>query len=305
MISMAESGVGIIAPILAGFLLPIIKITGIIAIDLITLVIALLFLLIVLIPEPKDRSRDKSPGAFFRELAYGFRYLFNRRSLLYLQLVFFCGNLFSSIGFTLYTPMILASTGVDSTILGAVQSAGAIGGLAGGLILTAWGGPKKKIHGVLFGWIFFGLFGMALMGLGRSTEIWLLANFLGMLVIPITNGSNQAIWQLKVAPEVQGRVFSVRRLVAAISAPLSMVIAGPLADDIFEPAMSSQDHWLGKFLGFIFGNEAGSGMSLLIFLSGILVLAVGIVSYQIRVVRNVENLVPDHDENIPMVETPG
>ena len=297
MISMAESGVGIFAPILAGVLLPIIDVTGIILIDLVTLVIALLFLLLVFIPEPEGKTRDEKSGAFFRELVYGFRYVWDRPSLLSLQLVFFFGNLFSSVGFTLFAPMILASTNGDSTALGGVQSAGAVGGLVGGLALTAWGGPKKKIHGVLLGWIFFGAFGLGLMGLGRDVPIWLAASFLGMLVNPMLNGSNQAIWQMKVSPEIQGRVFSVRRLIAQVTAPISMAVAGPLADNFFEPAMKNQDHWMGQLLGSIFGNEPGSGMSLLVFLSGILVVSVGIIAYQIRQVRDVEILVPDHDQN--------
>jgi len=73
---------------------------------------------------------------------------------------------------------ILASTGGDSTILGSVQSAGAIGGLAGGMILTAWGGLKEKIYGVLWGWILIGSLGLMLMGLGRSLPFWLSGSFL-------------------------------------------------------------------------------------------------------------------------------
>jgi hypothetical protein len=274
----------------------IIDVTGIIAIDLVTLAIALLVLLVVFIPEPENKVRDEKSGAFFRELAYGFRYVLDRPSLLSLQIVFFFGNLFSSVGFTLFAPMILASTAGDSTVLGGVQSAGAVGGLVGGLALTAWGGPKKKIDGVLLGWILFGAFGLSIFGLSRTVPIWLGASFLGMLVNPMLNGSNQAIWQAKVSPEVQGRVFSVRRLIAQVTAPISMAVAGPLADNVFEPAMKNPDHWLGELLGPIFGNDPGSGMSLLVFLSGLLVVSVGLIAYRVRQVREVEAIVPDHDQ---------
>jgi MFS family permease len=296
MISVADYGVGIIAPILAGILLPLIGIIGIITIDLVTLLIALVFLLLVFIPEPKRDPRDRSSGAFFRELAYGFRYLFDRQSLLYLQLVFFLGNLFFSIANILITPMILATTGGDSAILGSVQSIGAIGGVVGGLILTAWGGFKQKIHGVLIGWILSGVFGLLIMGIGRALPFWLVANFVMMFIIPVLNGSNQAIWQAKVAPQVQGRVFSVRRLVAQITAPISMAVAGPLADRIFEPAMTSSTHWLGRTFGPIFGNGPGAGMSLIIFLCGLMVASVGLGAYQVKPIRDVETLIPDHEE---------
>jgi DHA3 family macrolide efflux protein-like MFS transporter len=296
MISMAESGVGITAPILAGFLIPLIDVNGIIAIDLATLVIALSFLLMVFVPEPEHKPTDKTQGAFFRELAFGFKYLFDRTSLLYLQLVFFFGNFFASIAFTLMSPMILASSGGQSAVLGSVQSIGAIGGLLGGIALTAWGGPKRKINGVLIGWIVSGI-GLFLLGLGRSLPFWLGANLLLVFVLPILNGSNQAIWQAKTAPEVQGRVFSVRRLVAQITAPLSMAVAGPLADKLFEPAMTNPDSWLRRVMGPIFGTTAGSGMSIVIAISGILVVGVGVGAYQNRLIVNVEELIPDHDES--------
>ena len=296
MISMAGSGVGIIAPILAGFLLPMIGYVGIIAIDLVTLGIALVFLVIVFIPEPKGKQVDRTQGAFMRELIYGFRYLLDRKGLFYLQLTFFAGNLFFSVGYTLLTPMVLASTQGDATILGSVQSAGAIGGLVGGLILTAWGGPKTKIYGILGGWIVSGLFGLGLMGVGPTLPFWLLAHFMMMLVMPLLNGSSQAIWQSKVAPEVQGRVFSVRRFIAQITAPISMAVAGPMADKIFEPALASPDNGFTLFLSSIFGSSPGGGMSLMILLSGFLVASVGLLAFRIKSVRYVETLIPDHDQ---------
>ncbi len=112
------------------------------------------------------------------------------------------------------------------------------------------------------------------------------------------NGANQAIWQLKTALEVQGRVFSVRRLVAQITAPISMAIAGPLADDVFEPALSSPEHWLSRVLAPVFGVGAGAGMSFIILASGILVVGVGLGAYKIRQILYVEKLIPDHNEGI-------
>lgn len=89
MSAMAESGAGIVAPILAAFLVPLIQIPGIIAVDLVMMVVALIFLLMVAIPEPQRQARDKRPGALLRELGDGFDYILKRQSLLCLQRVFF------------------------------------------------------------------------------------------------------------------------------------------------------------------------------------------------------------------------
>jgi MFS family permease len=295
MIAIAESGVGILAPILAGVLLPVIKVTGIIAIDLITLVIALAFLLMVFIPDHEREPRDGSRGAFLRELWYGFKYILDRKGLLYIQLAFFFFNFFFAIAFTLLNPMILASTNSNSTILGSVQSTGAIGSLVGALILTAWGGPKKKVFGVLWGWVVAGA-GLILMGMGGTLPFWLAAEFLIMLVLPLVNGSNQAIWQSKVAPNVQGRVFSVRRLIAQVTGPLSMALAGPLADKVFEPAFTDGTGWLARLLSPIVGSGPGVGMSVIIAISGILALGVGLGAFQNGRILHLEKQIPDHDE---------
>jgi MFS transporter, DHA3 family, macrolide efflux protein len=118
-----------------------------------------------------------------------------------------------------------------------------------------------------------------------------------MFIIPLLNGSSQAIWQSKVAPEVQGRVFSVRRFVAQITAPISMAVAGPLADRVFEPALAAPEHGVTRLLSSIFGSTPGGGMALLILLSGVLVAGVGFVAYRIKAIREVETLIPDHDES--------
>lgn len=114
--------------------------------------------------------------------------------------------MFAGIGWTVFAPMILARTDSNSLIFGSVQTAGAIGGV----IMSAWGGFKRRVHGVLAGWIMSGLF-FAMLGLGSGLPMWIPFIVLSAMVGPLVNTSNQAIWQSKVAPDVQGRVFSARR----------------------------------------------------------------------------------------------
>jgi MFS family permease len=301
MVSLAETGSQIFAPILAGALLGIIGFAGILTIDIITFVFAIGALLIVTIPQPKVTEEGlESRGSIWKEAIYGFRYIIKRPSLLGLQLVFMVGNFLVGIAYTLQAPMILASTGSNEMALATVNSAGAIGGVVGGLAMTAWGGPKKLINGVLMGWGLSSLLGVTLMGLGDQIPIWAIASFIGMFFIPIINGSNQAIWQKKVAPDVQGRVFSIRRLIAWFVNPASMLIAGPLADFVLEPAMT-EGGFLADQFGWLVGTEPGSGMSLIFIFMGILAAIFSFASYSIPEIRNVEEILPDHDE-LPTVE---
>jgi predicted MFS family arabinose efflux permease len=293
MLSTAQFASNIFAPVMAAIFLGIIGIAGILAIDMFTFLIAIGALLAVHVPQPViTQEGQKSKGSLWKESVYGFRYIRERPSLLALLLVFFCVNLVAPFAFTLLSPMLLARTGNDAAALGIVQSAIGVGGLVGGVVLSIWGGPKRKIHGILAGLILVTL-GMMLIGLGRSPLIWALIAFFMIFFVPIINGSSQAIWQTKVAPDVQGRVFAARGMIAQIGAPVAMLLAGPLADHIFEPAMMSGGSWVPLF-GWLIGSGPGAGMALMFVISGALGILVGFGGYAIPIVRNVEDILPDH-----------
>jgi MFS transporter, DHA3 family, macrolide efflux protein len=295
MLSLAESASGIFAPLLAGALIGLIGIGGIMFFDIVTFSFAIGALLLVYIPEPQATEEGlRSRGNFIKESFYGFKYIFEKRGLLGLQLVFFAINFIAMFSFILLPPMILARTGNNELILGAVQSIGSIGGVVGGVAMSVWGGTRRKIHGVLLGMVLVSL-SQGVMGTGQSLLIWGAANFMVFFVIPILNGSNQAIWQSKVAPDIQGRVFATRRLIAQITAPLAMLLAGPLADQFFEPAMQPGGA-LADLFGWLVGSGAGAGMGLMFVLSGTFGVLVGLAGYTISPIRSVEVDLPDYDQ---------
>ncbi len=292
---LARAGSGILAPMMAGALMGVIGMAGIMVIDIVTFVAAIGALLLVYIPQPpRTVEGEAGRGSLWRETLYGFRYILERPSLLWLQMVFFFINLTTSFAYTLMPAMILARTGNRATVLGAVQSVGAVGGVVGALLLSTWGGPRRKVYGVLVGMMLSSIFGTALLGLGRAWPIWAVAAFIGSATIPVLNGSNQAIWQAKVAPDVQGRVFAVRRWIAQITAPVGMLLAGPLADYVFEPALRPGGA-LVSTLGPVFGVGPGSGMALMFVIAGLLGFLVALAGYLMPIVRHVEDILPDHD----------
>jgi len=293
MLSTAQFASNIFAPALAAMLLNIIGIAGILTIDVFTFLVAIGALLLVHVPQPPvTREGQKSRGSLWKESAYGFRYIYERKSLLALLLIFFCVNLLAPFTFTLLAPMILARTGNDTTVLGMVQSAIGIGGLVGGIVLGIWGGPKRRIHGILVGLTLVTM-GMVFIGLGQNLFIWALAAFFTIFFVPIINGSSQAIWQSKVAPDVQGRVFAARGMIAQIGAPMSMLLAGALADHVFEPFMTLGGSGIPLF-GWLVGSGPGAGMSLMLVIAGALGMLVGLGGYAFSAVRNVEDILPDH-----------
>lgn len=295
LMSLVEAGPAVLAPLLAGALLPIIGLVGILTIDVLTFLLAIGALLIVHVPQPpRTAEGEQGRGNLWQEAAYGFRYIFSRPSLLGLQLIFFTGNLFFGIAYTVFSPMVLARTGSNSVIFGMVQSAGAIGGVVGGVIMSAWGGFRPRVYGVLLGWLITAA-GLVLTGSGRELAHWLPAVFLTAAVSPLVNTSNQAIWQAKVAPDVQGRVFSARRLIAWFTNPISPIIGGTLADFVLEPAMRGAGGLAALFGGLV-GTGPGAGMGLLMVFCGLLSVLVPVTAYFIPAIRHAETILPDHDQ---------
>ena len=296
MMSLVESGPGVIAPLLAGVLLPLLGLTGILTLDLVTFFLAIGALAIVHIPQPPvSQEGQRARGSLRKEAAFGFKYIFARPSLRGLVILFLVANLFSGMAWAVFAPLILARTGSNSVIFASVQTAAAIGGVAGGLLMSAWGGPKRRIHGILAGWTFSNLCGVFVFGLGHDLSVWIPAIVIVTVVGPVVVGSSQAIWQAKVPPDVQGRVFAARRLVAWITQPLAPVIAGTLADFVLEPAMQTTGSGLARLLGGLVGTGPGAGMSVLFLISGAGVALCCLVGYTVRAIRDMEDLLPDHD----------
>ena len=294
MMSLVDSGPGVLAPLLAGALYPIAGLTGILVLDVATFVLAIAALLIVEIPTPPRSAEGVAArGHLLAEAVFGFKYIFRRKSLLGLQLFFVTLNFLT--GFGLVTPFILARTGNNSLSLGAVTSAAALGGVAGGLLMSAWRGFKRRMTNVFVGEFLFGLLGFFLFGFGRGVAFWIPTAALAAVAAALTNSTAQAIWQSKVPPDLQGRVFSARRFISWSLIPVTPVLAGAIADYVTEPAMTSNTG-LAHAFGWMLGTTPGAGLGLQYVLAGAgYCLACLLVFFFVPAVRHLDERVPDHD----------
>ncbi|MEQ8960233.1 MAG: MFS transporter [Coleofasciculus sp. C2-GNP5-27] len=284
----------IIAPALAGSLYPVIGLLGIIIVDITTFVMAIGTLLLVEIPQPSPTDRSNSePETIGQKLSLGFRYIFSKPSLLAMTIAFSLFWLAHQLGETLYQPMILARTDGNAQILGTVVTAAGVGGVIGGLALSIWGGFQRRVRGMLIGFIGHGL-GKIVLGLGEKPLIWIGSQLFSSVNTPLLFSSSNAIWYAKVPPNIQGRVFAADHAIGMIIGTVASLMAGPLADRVFEPAMQPGGV-LASILGPIFGTRTGSGIALLYVLTAIWIVLIGISGYAFRTLRNVEDILPDHD----------
>jgi DHA3 family macrolide efflux protein-like MFS transporter len=168
-----------------------------------------------------------------------------------------------------------------------------VGMLVGTLVMSAWGGGKRKIFTLLGAATLEGLF-LSAVGLRAYLPLLAVCGVAVMFCGPFMNACSQAIWQAKVAPDIQGRVFAVRRTIAWSAGIIAPLLAAPLADYIFKPSMTAGGK-LAPILGPVFGYGASRGIGVLISLVGLLTTGVAITALLIPLVRRVELDLPDHD----------
>ena len=292
-LSQLSRAIGFIAPpALAGLLVTRIDIEGVILIDFTTFAFSVLTLLMVRIPRPRLSSpRSEGPGSLLADVVYGWAYLVARPGLMGLLAIFALANFLSGLVMALFTPMMLSFTAAD--VVGAVTSIGASGMLVGGLLTSVWGGPKRRVVGLLG---CMGLTGLALLasGLGESAYLISGAAFVFFFSFAIAGVSSDTIWQRKVAPDVQGRVFATRSAVAMSSMPLAYVLAGPLADGVFEPLLAA-DGALAGSVGRLIGVGTGRGIGLMFVLIGALTVLLAMGGYAYPRIRLLEDELPDAD----------
>jgi DHA3 family macrolide efflux protein-like MFS transporter len=280
----------LVAPMLAGLLFVTIGLKNIILIDFVTFFFAVVALLLVRIPQPRVEGRGgEKQASLWRESIFGWNYIKARRGLLSMLIYFALANFALSMVGVLMTPLVLSFADADT--LGFTQAVFGLGMLLGSLAMSAWGGPKRKMNGV-YGFI-------AIMGLGALVTGWRastwsisLGLFISLASIPIAAGCSQVIWQTKVAPEVQGRVFAIRGMMATAITPLAIVLAGVLSDRVFEPMMMAGGR-LAKTLGPLLGTGPGRGIGLIYMLSGLMLLLSTAVAYLYPRMRLVEDELPE------------
>ena len=290
LVQIGEAISALASPAIAGVLFVTIGLQGVVLVDFSTYIIAVLTLLAVRVPPPPvTEAGIAGRGSLLQEAAYGWKYIVARRGLLGLLMVFAATNFLSSLWNPLLPPMVLEMSSPQA--LGYLGSVVGVGMLIGTLVMSAWGGPKRRIHGVLGFMMISGLF-EALLGLRPSLVLMAVAGFGAMFTLPIINGSSQAIWQSKVAPDVQGRVFSVRRMIAWSAMPLAYLVAGPLADRVFNPLMM-EGGTLAASVGRVIGVGPGRGTGLLFIITGTLSVLVAVAGYASPRVRRVEIELPD------------
>jgi MFS family permease len=280
----------VLSPLVAGMMLDTVGITRILLIDAATYVFAISTLLIVRITRPQEADGEKTEKqSFLKEVALGWVYIRERPELLALLGLFVVTNFANGIVQVLLPPLVLSFS--DSQVLGRVLSLGGVGVVLASLFVSVWGGARRKVRAIVTLTCVQGLI-LFLGVLQPSATPVAIAAFIFMFCDPIVFTSSQTIWQTRTAIDIQGRAFAMRRVVGFSSLPLAYILAGPLADRVFEPLMATEGLLAGT-VGRVIGSGPGRGVALLFVVMGTLTFLAGVTGMLYRPLRDLENRLPD------------
>ena len=218
------------SPVMGGILLSAIGIHVILLIDVVSYLIAAASLAAVRFPAVPNSGEGHPAGRHpVGQATFGLRYIRSQPDLLALLAFFACINFSFGVSFALITPLILNSQ--SARMLGILVSVGGVGMLAGGITMSLWPGPRRRVNGVIAGAFLLGA-AMIVVGISGRPALMGAAMLFGFFSIPIAAACFQSIWQVRVPADLQGRVFAARNMLTDATVPLAFLLAGPLADHL-------------------------------------------------------------------------
>lgn len=235
---MLEGSLGIIGAPLGALLLAALPMQGILAVDVVTALFAIIPLLFIVVPQPEKSAEEIATGQktpYWTQMRQGLAYVWAWPGILLLMLLAMLVNFVLTPIIALLPLLVSDYFGGGAWEFGAMQSTFGIGIIVGGITLGAWGGFKRRIYTSLVGLVGLGV-GISLIGLAPANLFWLaiVGGFVGGSMIAMVNGPVRAIMQIAVAPDMQGRVMSLISSLATAMTPLGLMLAGPLADQFGE-----------------------------------------------------------------------
>ena len=258
----------ILTPIITTAIMGLWGIGSVIAIDLISFVIAFLVLLFF-IPIPRTEAR-KQQESVLQSAAEGIRWLKANPGIFHLMLFLAGINLVASM-FNAALPA-LALSKASETALGTVNAVTGITMLIGSILASLLPAPKSRVKAVWCCLMLSMCTENFCLAFGNSLWIWCFGAVLGWIALPWMSANLEAVNRLNIPLEIQGRVFAARNSFQFFTIPLGYFLGGILIDEVFEPLMALQR--ADSLLVRLFGSGKGSGAAFLFALLWLMGIAV-------------------------------
>jgi len=229
-----QGGAGILSPPIGALLISILPLYAVMLIDVGTAAFAVLPLALVRIPQPRRSSAGAEGAAassFLGDVKAGWHYVIGWPGLMLIVAAAVLLNFAVMPGLALIPILVTRHFGGQALQLAWLDSAMSLGFVVGGLALGVWGGFRRRILTAMMGVVGMGL-GLLLVAAAPRSAFWLgLAGMsLAGVMNPMANGPIQAVIQATVDADMQGRVLTLLGSLCAMATPVSLLVAGPIAD---------------------------------------------------------------------------
>ena len=269
----------LLAPVIAGFLYPLIELKGLFIIDFVSFFFALASIAFIKIPQPLiEKTKDSLVLAALKDLKYAWKYLIQKEGLMQLIVFFAFLNFIANLSMILLGPLMMSV--YNSQAYGNVQAGIGLAMLLGGLCSSLIPDTKNKMKRILLILSLCSI-GPIISGTTLNRIIITAGFFIFMFPVPYVNTLLMSIFQIKIERNVLGRVGALMTAILAAITPIAYLCAGPLADYVFEPLM----------------NEKGRGIGLIFIISGILLIISCLLMRLNKTVTSIEKRLPDYVDN--------
>jgi MFS family permease len=279
------------APAIAAWLVHSIKLEGIVLFDTASYLLAATILLCVFIP-PTPINLAKEVGqkpSLLKEAFSGWSYILARPGLKSIMVLFGAANFVYAATRILVLPLALTISSVAK--YGMLITLGGICAVAGSFVITLWGGPKKRIYGVL-GALALDALGLIVVGVRPGMMLMFIGFGLVAFMTPFVNTFSGIIWQSKVPINMQGRVMAASGVITTSSFQLGNLLTGLVADAVFVGLLIPGTA-MAALLGPIMGTGKGAGLGLMFMIMGIIQLVFVIGGFLYPRLRRVDIELPD------------
>ncbi len=249
-----NGGLNILSAPLGALLLEVLPMQGVLAIDVVTAVFAVVPLFFIAVPQPERIASVEDGGtktSMWTDLREGLRYVRTWPGLLMMITMAALINFLISPGFSLMPLLVKDHFGGGALQLGWLESASGVGIVVGGLLLSVWGGFKRQIATSMMGLLVLGV-ATAVIGFlpGSLFLAAVAAMFVTGIFLVLTNGPIMGVFQAAIDPRMQGRVLTLITSACTAMVPVGLIIAGPVSD------------WIGIQTWFVLGGVVCSLMGL-------------------------------------------
>ena len=226
-----NGALNIIAPPLGALLMEVLPLHGVVLVDVGTAALAITPLFFVHVPQPKRDDMGAEKPSIWADMREGLRYIRGWPGLVALIGVAMIVKIALTPAFSLLPLLVSQHFHGGAAQLSLLEAVAGVGIVTGGLVLSVWGGFQRKIHTTMLGLAVLGL-SFLVLGFTPGGLFWVaLASILVVgLTIPLIDGPIMAILQGTVAPEIQGRVFTMMGSLLSITSPFGLAVAGPVSD---------------------------------------------------------------------------